>query len=142
MPSRRRSPKRGSAARGATLYVNLEPCAHHGRTPPCVETVLASGVKRVVVAHRDPDPRTGGKGVERLRAAGVRVDVGVEAERALRLNSWFVIDRVESRPAVTLKWGASLDGKTATAPREPVDHRTASAAGRRCGCARSTTSSS
>lgn len=108
----------GSRARGATLYVNLEPCAHHGRTPPCVEAILSAGVKRVVIAHRDPDPRTAGRGVESLRAAGVRVEVGVEAERALRLNSWFVVERWEKRPAVTLKWGASLDGKTASSRGE------------------------
>jgi len=105
----------GAAARGATVYVTLEPCAHHGRTPPCADALLAAGVRRVVVAHRDPDPRTAGQGLERLRAGGVEVDVGLCAEEAIELNLPFLVSRVLGRPAVTLKWAASFDGKIATA---------------------------
>lgn len=108
----------GPAARGATLYVNLEPCAHQGRTPPCADAVIASGVRRVVIAHLDPDTRTAGAGLDRLAMAGIELELGVEAERALQLNAWFVVQRLEKRPFVTLKWAASLDGKTATRRRE------------------------
>lgn len=108
----------GAGSRGATLYVNLEPCAHQGRTPPCADAVIAAGLRRVVIGHLDPDPRTSGSGMARLAAAGIRVEVGVEAERALELNSWFVVQRLWSRPSVTLKWAASLDGKIATRGRQ------------------------
>src|SRR5439155_3681042 len=82
--------KAGDAARGATLYTTLEPCAHHGRTPPCVDAILAAGVRRVVAAMRDPDPRTDGKGLRQLKAAGVEVEPGVLEVEALRLNEGFV----------------------------------------------------
>jgi diaminohydroxyphosphoribosylaminopyrimidine deaminase/5-amino-6-(5-phosphoribosylamino)uracil reductase len=108
----------GAGSRGATLYVNLEPCAHQGRTPPCADAVVAAGLRRVVIGHLDPDPRTAGSGMARLTAAGIQVQVGVEAERALELNSWFVVQRLSSRPSVTLKWAASLDGKIATRRRQ------------------------
>ncbi len=104
----------GERARGATLYVNLEPCDHQGRTPPCSGRVLAAGVGRVVACHRDPDPVAGG-GFERLRAAGVEVTTGLLVERAVRLNWRFLTATVHRRPAVTLKWAMSLDGKIATA---------------------------
>jgi len=104
----------GAAARGATLYVTLEPCAHHGRTPPCVDAVLAVRPERVVVAMRDPDPRTAGRSVRRLRAAGVRVDVGIEEEAARALNEGFVSRVVRGRPFTQLKLAASLDGRIAT----------------------------
>ncbi len=105
----------GERARGATLYVTLEPCAHHGRTPPCADAVITAGVLRVVAAHRDPDPRVAGRGFARLRDAGVAVEVGLGREAAIRMNWRFLVARVAARPAVTLKWAMSLDGKIATA---------------------------
>jgi diaminohydroxyphosphoribosylaminopyrimidine deaminase / 5-amino-6-(5-phosphoribosylamino)uracil reductase len=105
----------GERARGATLYVTLEPCAHHGRTPPCADAVIAAGVARVVACHRDPDPRVSGRGFERLRAAGIEVEVGEGAREAVRLNWRFLVAATLRRPAVTLKWAMSLDGRIATA---------------------------
>jgi len=102
-------------ARGATLYVNLEPCAHHGRQPPCVEAVLEAGVARVVVGMRDPDPRTAGRSIRRLRAAGVQVTVGVEEAACRELNRGFRSRVERGRPFTTLKLAASLDGRIATA---------------------------
>ena len=104
----------GERARGATLYVTLEPCDHHGRTPPCSKAVIAAGVQRVVACHRDPDPRVSGQGLGRLRAAGIQVDVGHRVEDAVRLNWRFLVSTLYRRPAVTLKWAMSLDGKIAT----------------------------
>lgn len=105
-------------ARGATVYLNLEPCAHHGNTPPCCDALIAAGVARVVACHRDPDPRTAGSGFARLRAAGIEVDVGELAAEAAALNLRFLTPHALGRPAVTLKWAMSLDGKTATASGE------------------------
>jgi diaminohydroxyphosphoribosylaminopyrimidine deaminase / 5-amino-6-(5-phosphoribosylamino)uracil reductase len=105
----------GSRARGATLYVTLEPCAHFGRTPPCVDAVLAAGIVRVVACHGDPDPRVAGRGFAKLRAAGVEVEVGTLAAAAVRLNLRFLIAATLRRPEVTLKWAMSLDGRIATA---------------------------
>jgi diaminohydroxyphosphoribosylaminopyrimidine deaminase/5-amino-6-(5-phosphoribosylamino)uracil reductase len=108
----------GERARGATLFLNLEPCSHHGRTPPCADALVAAGITRVVACHRDPDPRVSGRGFERLRAAGIVVDVGELAEDAVELNFRFLVNRVFERPQVTLKWAMSLDGKIATATGE------------------------
>jgi diaminohydroxyphosphoribosylaminopyrimidine deaminase/5-amino-6-(5-phosphoribosylamino)uracil reductase len=101
----------GAAARGATLYTNLEPCAHHGRTPPCVDAIREAGVERVVVAMRDPDPRTDGKGMRALRAAGVDVDEGVLREDAERLNAGFISRIKRGRPHVLVKLAATVDGR-------------------------------
>jgi diaminohydroxyphosphoribosylaminopyrimidine deaminase/5-amino-6-(5-phosphoribosylamino)uracil reductase len=100
----------GGLARGATLYVNLEPCAHHGRTPPCADMLLRAGVRRVVVAVQDPDPRVNGRGLDALRRAGVQVELGLMAPEAGRLNEPFLRWHREGLPLVTLKAAATLDG--------------------------------
>jgi diaminohydroxyphosphoribosylaminopyrimidine deaminase / 5-amino-6-(5-phosphoribosylamino)uracil reductase len=105
----------GERARGATLYVTLEPCSHFGRTPPCADAVLAAGISRVVACHGDPDPRVSGRGFQKLREAGVEIETGMLAEEAVRLNLRFLIAATLQRPAVTLKWAMSLDGRIATA---------------------------
>ncbi len=104
----------GEKARGATLYVNLEPCRHWGRTPPCVDAIEKSGVRRVVAAMLDPDPRNDGRGIERLKRAGIRTTVGVREEEARRLNEAFVKFARRGLPFVTVKAAQSLDGKIAT----------------------------
>jgi len=103
--------KAGTRARGATLYVNLEPCAHTGRTGPCTEALVDAGIRRVVVAMRDPDPKVDGRGIARLREAGIEVEIGLLEDRALRLNESYVKHRRTGIPFVTLKWAMSLDGK-------------------------------
>ncbi len=108
----------GTRARGATLYVTLEPCAHFGRTPPCADAVLAAGLARVVVAVGDPNPRVRGRGLRRLRAAGIAVTTGVLAEEAGAASHWFRHFVVHRRPYVLLKLAASLDGRIATARGE------------------------
>jgi diaminohydroxyphosphoribosylaminopyrimidine deaminase / 5-amino-6-(5-phosphoribosylamino)uracil reductase len=105
-------------ARGATAYVTLEPCAHHGRTPPCAEALVASGVARVVVGTGDPDPRVSGQGIAILRAAGIEVTVGVSEAGARADLAGFLLRVTEGRPFVTLKLAASLDGRIATASGE------------------------
>jgi len=103
----------GERARGATAYVTLEPCHHHGRTPPCDEALLAAGLHRVVVAMQDPDPRTAGQGLARLRAAGILTDCGVGEDTARELNIGFISRVTRGRPWVRMKIAASLDGRTA-----------------------------
>jgi diaminohydroxyphosphoribosylaminopyrimidine deaminase/5-amino-6-(5-phosphoribosylamino)uracil reductase len=103
----------GEMARGATLYVNLEPCAHQGRTPPCAPLIVASGVARVVVGAIDPNPIVDGRGVAALREAGIPVETGVLEREALRQNAGFVTHVRTGLPHVTLKMAASLDGKAA-----------------------------
>lgn len=109
--------KAGADARGATLYTNLEPCAHQGRTPPCVDAVREAGIARVVVAMRDPDPRTDGKGIRGLRAAGIEVEEGVMREEAERLNAGFVSRLERGRPFVLLKLATTVDGRVAVPGR-------------------------
>ncbi len=105
----------GERARGATLYVNLEPCSHFGRTPPCAPLVRDAGVRRVVVAMRDPNPSVDGRGLDLLRRAGVEVTVGVRRPEALLLNERFVVAARARRPFVLLKAALTLDGRIATA---------------------------
>lgn len=108
----------GTAARGATAYVTLEPCAHHGLTPPCSGALAEAGVARVVVPFADPDPRVDGAGIARLRAAGIAVDLGVGAAAAAEAHGGFLQRLAVGRPRVTLKIAASLDGRIATATGE------------------------
>ena len=109
----------GDRARGATVYVTLEPCAHFGKTPPCTDALIAAGVRRVVAATRDPSPSAGG-GAERLRAAGIDVTFDVEGEAARELNAPFFHALVSDRPWVTLKLALSIDGAIADASRSPA----------------------
>ena len=104
----------GEAARGATLYVTLEPCCHHGRTPPCTDALIAAGVARVVIGARDPDPRVDGQGVARLRAAGIEVEQDVLGNEANEVLTGFRQRITTGRPLVTLKLASTLDGRIAT----------------------------
>ena len=108
----------GDRARGATAYVTLEPCSHHGRTPPCVDVLLAAGVRRVVYAVGDPNPRVNGAGAARLKEAGLKVQSGLLEADAEALNAGFLMRMRHRRPFIRLKTGASLDGKTALANGE------------------------
>jgi diaminohydroxyphosphoribosylaminopyrimidine deaminase/5-amino-6-(5-phosphoribosylamino)uracil reductase len=105
----------GSRARGATAYVSLEPCSHHGRTPPCTDALIAARVARVVVTMQDPNPKVAGSGLERLHAAGIETSVGLLAHEARELNIGFVSRHARGRPWVRVKTAASLDGRTALA---------------------------
>ena len=108
----------GSAARGATAYVTLEPCAHHGQTPPCADALVRAGVAHAVVAIRDPDPRVNGQGIAALINGGVAVTEGVLADEASELNAGFLMRVQAGRPLVTAKVASSLDGRIATADGE------------------------
>lgn len=103
----------GSAARGAVAYVTLEPCSHHGKTPPCGNALIAAGIKRVIMAMEDPNPLVAGKGAALLRQAGVEVIAGLMETQAKALNAGFILRMTQQRPWVRLKIAASLDGKTA-----------------------------
>lgn len=97
----------------STLYVSLEPCSHHGKTPPCTELILNSGIKHVVVGCRDPFPKVAGKGLEALEKAGIKVEVGVLADECIALNRRFMISHRQKRPYVILKWAETADGYVA-----------------------------
>jgi diaminohydroxyphosphoribosylaminopyrimidine deaminase/5-amino-6-(5-phosphoribosylamino)uracil reductase len=104
----------GARAAGATLYVTLEPCCHFGKTPPCTQAILAAGVRRVVVAERDPFPEVAGRGIAELQAAGVAVEVGLQEADARRLNAPYLKLVRVGRPWIIAKWAMTLDGKIAT----------------------------
>ncbi|WP_198679000.1 bifunctional diaminohydroxyphosphoribosylaminopyrimidine deaminase/5-amino-6-(5-phosphoribosylamino)uracil reductase RibD [Aliidiomarina haloalkalitolerans] len=108
----------GDRARGATAYVTLEPCSHHGRTPPCAEALLKAAVGRVVVAMQDPFPAVSGRGIELLRNAGIQVDVGLLSDEAFAVSAAFFTKVAKQRPFVQVKLAASMDGKTALASGE------------------------
>ena len=108
----------GQQARGGTLYINLEPCSHQGRTPPCADAVIAAGIRRVLASMPDPNPQVSARGFERLRAAGVQVEVGLLEQQARRLNEHFARYIRHGVPLVTLKSAMTLDGKIAPPPGE------------------------
>ncbi len=110
----------GGAARGATLYVTLEPCSHHGKTPPCSDAIVAAGLSRVVSALEDPNPLVAGQGHGRLRREGIRVDVGIGAAEARRGHAGHIRRMREARPHVALKLAISADGKAGLAGRRPI----------------------
>jgi diaminohydroxyphosphoribosylaminopyrimidine deaminase/5-amino-6-(5-phosphoribosylamino)uracil reductase len=103
----------GKNAKGGTLYVNLEPCCHQGRTPPCTDAIIKAGVSRVVIAMEDPNPLVNRAGISALQKAGIAVETGINHDRAMRLNRGFIRRIVDKKPWVTLKIAVSLDGKTA-----------------------------
>jgi diaminohydroxyphosphoribosylaminopyrimidine deaminase/5-amino-6-(5-phosphoribosylamino)uracil reductase len=108
----------GEAARGATAYVTLEPCSHFGKSPPCADALIKSGVTKVVSAMEDPNPQVNGEGHARLRAAGIDVEVGAGAREAAEINAGFLLQLREKRPLFHLKMASSLDGRIATASGE------------------------
>ncbi|MGM0562501.1 MAG: bifunctional diaminohydroxyphosphoribosylaminopyrimidine deaminase/5-amino-6-(5-phosphoribosylamino)uracil reductase RibD [Pseudomonadota bacterium] len=108
----------GPAARGATAYISLEPCSHHGKTPPCTDALIGSGIKRCVISCEDPDPRVSGRGIAALQQAGIDVEVGLCADTARELNRGFFLNKLTGRPLVSLKLATSLDGRIALASGE------------------------
>ncbi len=110
----------GEAGRGATLYVTLEPCSHHGKSPPCADAIVAAGVARVVSALEDPNPKVAGQGYTWLRAAGIAVETGIGAGEARHDHAGHIRRMRDGRPNVTLKLAVSADGKVAAAGRKPA----------------------
>ena len=110
----------GAAARGSTLYVTLEPCSHHGKTPPCADAIIAAGVARVVSALEDPNPKVAGQGHARLRAAGIAVEVGIGEAQARHDHAGHIMRITHGRPRVTLKLAVSADAKAGAAGRKPL----------------------
>ena len=110
----------GDGARGADVYVTLEPCSHHGRTPPCAEALIRAGVARVIVAMQDPNPLVSGRGIAKLRAQGIQVRTGICAAEAEQLNRGFIRRMQRGRPFVTLKLATSLDGRIAMQSGESI----------------------
>jgi diaminohydroxyphosphoribosylaminopyrimidine deaminase / 5-amino-6-(5-phosphoribosylamino)uracil reductase len=108
------------SARGATLYVTLEPCSHHGKSPPCADAIIAAGVARVVSSLEDPNPKVAGQGHARLRAAGIAVEIGIGAEAARRDHAGHIRRVCDGRPHVMLKLAISADGKVAASGRRPI----------------------
>jgi diaminohydroxyphosphoribosylaminopyrimidine deaminase / 5-amino-6-(5-phosphoribosylamino)uracil reductase len=104
----------GEQAKGATLYVTLEPCCHHGKTPPCSDALIASGIKKVIIACIDPNPLNQGKGIQALKSAGLQVEVGLCEQEAKQLNQIFFHYMQTKQPFIIAKWAMSLDGKTCT----------------------------
>ena len=104
----------GELAKGATIYVSLEPCNHYGRTPPCTEAIIKAGITKVVIGTIDPDPRVSGEGVKRLQSAGIEVIIGVEESACRQLNEAFIYRVTHKKPFGTLKYAMTLDGKIAT----------------------------
>jgi diaminohydroxyphosphoribosylaminopyrimidine deaminase/5-amino-6-(5-phosphoribosylamino)uracil reductase len=119
----------GEKARGGSLYINLEPCSHHGRTPPCADAVIAAGIRRVVASMTDPNPVVSGRGFERLRAAEIQVEVGLLEDQARRLNESFARYVRHKIPLVTLKTAMTLDGKIAPPPVEGLTRSEGTPAG-------------
>ena len=110
----------GAAAKGATLYVTLEPCSHHGKTPPCADAIVAAGIARVVSAIEDPNPDVAGQGHARLRKAGIEIVIGMCADEARKAHAGHIRRILNGRPHITLKLAVSADGKAALADRKPV----------------------
>src|SRR5271154_4744352 len=118
----------GAAARGGTLYINLEPCSHQGRTGPCADAVITAGIKRVVCSMQDPNPRVAGQGFAKLRAAGIKVEIGLFEAEAKKLNESFAKYIRQGKPLVTLKSAMTLDGKIADATKPGTEPGTATPA--------------
>ena len=116
----RRAKKTAQGLQGATLYVTLEPCSHHGKTPPCADAIIKAGIARVVSALEDPNPEVAGKGHEKLRGKGIAVDIGLGADEARRIHVGHITRIQKARPFVTLKLALSKDGKVGLAGRKPV----------------------
>ncbi len=100
-------------AKGGTMYVNLEPCCHHGRTPPCAETVISSGIKKIYNSDKDPEKRVSGKGIKLLKEAGIQVDLGLCKKESLELNKAFIHRNITNKAFGVLKWAMSIDGRVA-----------------------------